>query len=102
MHFPTLTVTSFSSELRVLLAAGSVEPIMVYLRPLANGLYPRVVTTLHNGLSLWLSQKLRVVLSVDKQDVSFCLGLTDELGIGLPLGNFSELWRCLPSIEESP
>jgi len=40
------------------------------------------VATLLEGLSMWLDCKLHVVLSVDAKETSFCLGLTDELGIG--------------------
>ncbi len=35
------------------------------------------------GLSLWLDEKLRVVLSVDEREAGSCLGLTDEMGLGL-------------------
>src|SRR5258707_165177 len=34
------------------------------------------------GLALWLDAKLHVVLCVDAKDAGFCLGLTDEMGIG--------------------
>lgn len=44
--------------------------------------YERAVTTFLEGLSMWLDHKIQVVLSVDAQGASFCLGLTDELGIG--------------------
>jgi len=35
------------------------------------------------GLALWFDSRLHVVLSVDAQDAGSCLGLTDELGLGL-------------------
>jgi hypothetical protein len=34
------------------------------------------------GLSLWLDTRLAVALSVDAKEAGFCLGLTDELGLG--------------------
>lgn len=39
--------------------------------------------TFLEGLALWLNAKLRVVLSVDDKEAGCCLGLTDELGIGV-------------------
>lgn len=42
----------------------------------------RAVPTLLEGLAQWLDAPIRVVLSVDAQDASFCLGLTDEMGCG--------------------
>jgi hypothetical protein len=34
------------------------------------------------ALAQWVDTPIHVVLSVAAQDVSFCLGLTDELGCG--------------------
>ncbi len=31
---------------------------------------------------MWLNHKLHVVLSVDAKEASYCLGLTDDLGLG--------------------
>jgi hypothetical protein len=44
--------------------------------------HERAVMTFLEGLSLWLDATLPVVLSVDARQASFCLGLTDELGLG--------------------
>ena len=35
------------------------------------------------GLALWLNVKLHVVLSVDAKEAGSCLGLTDEMGLGM-------------------
>ena len=43
----------------------------------------RAASVLLEALSLWLDARLRVVLSVDAKDASFCLDLTDELGHGV-------------------
>jgi len=42
----------------------------------------RSVPTFLEGLAMWLDATLPVVLSVDAEQAGFCLGLTDELGIG--------------------
>jgi hypothetical protein len=45
--------------------------------------YERAVITWLESLALWLNTKLHVVLSVDAKEAGFCLGLTDELGVGV-------------------
>jgi len=52
------------------------------LPPPSSLYYERAVATFLEGLSMWLDHKLHVVLSVDDSDASYCLGLTDNLGIG--------------------
>jgi hypothetical protein len=72
---------------------GDADPRTVVPRPrrvvagdlaaaLAAPAWARAITFLE-GLALWLNVKLRVVLSVDARDAGLCLGLTDEMGIGL-------------------
>ncbi len=45
--------------------------------------HERAAATLLEGLSLWLDVTLPVVLSVTDRDAGFCLGLTDEMGVGM-------------------
>jgi hypothetical protein len=45
--------------------------------------YERAVITFLESLALWLNAKLHVVLSVDAKEAGCCLGLTDELGVGV-------------------
>ena len=45
--------------------------------------YERATITFLESLALWLNAKLHVVLSVDAKEAGFCLGLTDELGVGV-------------------
>ena len=45
--------------------------------------YERAAITFLESLALWLNAKLHVVLSVDVKEAGFCLGLTDELGVGV-------------------
>jgi hypothetical protein len=52
------------------------------LPPPSQVRHERAAATLLEGLSLWLDSRLAVVLSVDAREAGFCLGLTNELGIG--------------------
>jgi hypothetical protein len=45
--------------------------------------HEQAAIALLQGLSLWFDDKLRVVLSVDAREAGFCLGLTDEMGLGM-------------------
>ncbi len=67
---------------RVLLTHGPDELLRAILPPPARVQHERVASTFLESLALWLDTPLRVVLSVDAQQAGFCLGLTDELGIG--------------------
>lgn len=67
---------------RVLVSQGPDELLRAILPPPSRLRHERAVTTFLEGLSLWLDVTLPVVLSVDVQQAGFCLGLTDELGIG--------------------
>lgn len=67
---------------RVLLSHGPDELLRAILPPPSQVRHERAATTLLEGLSLWLDTTVPVVLSVDAQQASFCLGLTDEMGLG--------------------
>ena len=82
MHPHTVTIVPSDMRTRVLLTQGPDELMRAILPPPSDVRYERAVATLLEGLSMWLDHKLHVVLSVDARDASFCLGLTDELGVG--------------------
>ena len=48
-----------------------------------GGRHEQAAQALLQGLSLWLDAKVHVVLSVDEREAGFCLGLTDEMGLGM-------------------
>jgi hypothetical protein len=64
------------------LRLGRNEILRGVLPPPAAVRHERAVQVLLAGLSQWLGTRLRVVLCADEQEISFCLGLTDELGRG--------------------
>lgn len=67
---------------RVLVRQGPDELLRAILPAPSRVRHERAVMTFLEGLSLWLDATLPVVLSVDARQASFCLGLTDELGLG--------------------
>jgi hypothetical protein len=67
---------------RVLVSQGPDELLRAILPPPAQVRHEQAAATLLQGLSLWLDKRLAVALSVDARDAGFCLGLTDEMGIG--------------------
>lgn len=77
-----VTIIPSSMRTRVLLTHGPDELLRANLPPPSSIHYEQATSRVLEGLSLWLDQKLHVVLSVDEKDVSLCLGLTDEMGIG--------------------
>lgn len=68
---------------RLLVSHGSDELLRAILPPPTQVRHGRAAATLLEGLSLWLDTQLAVVLSVGAQEAGFCLGLTNELGIGV-------------------
>ena len=82
MHPYTVTIVPSDLRTRVLLTQGPDELMRAILPPPQDVRHERAAATLLEGLSMWLDHKLHVVLSVDAQETSFCLGLTDELGVG--------------------
>lgn len=79
----TVILTPSAARTRVLVMTGQDEVLRALLPPPSQVQYERAVITWLEGLALWLNTKLHVVLSVDAKAAGFCLGLTDELGIGV-------------------
>lgn len=67
---------------RLLVSHGPDELLRAILPPPSQVRHERAATALLEGLSLWLDTRLAVVLSVDAREAGFCLGLTDQLGVG--------------------
>jgi hypothetical protein len=63
--------------------SGPDELLRAVLPPPSQLQYERATITFLESLALWLNAKLHVVLSVDAKDAGCCLGLTDELGVGV-------------------
>lgn len=82
MELYKLVVSPSAKWTRLLLNQGSDELLRAVLPPPSQVHHERAVTTFVESLSLWLDTRLHVVLSVDARDASFCLGLTDEMGVG--------------------
>ena len=68
---------------RLLVSHGPDELLRAILPPPSQVRHERAAATLLEGLSLWFDTTLPVVLSVGAREASFCLGLTDEMGIGV-------------------
>ena len=68
---------------RALVSHGPDELLRALLPAPSLVRHERATVTFLEGLSLWLDARLRVVLCVDAQQASFCLGLTDDMGRGL-------------------
>jgi hypothetical protein len=68
---------------RVLLTHGTDELLKALLPPPSLVHHERAATSLLEALALWLDTTLHVALCVDAQDAGFCLGLTDEMGVGM-------------------
>ena len=79
----TLTLMPSSTRTRLLLTHGPDELLRAILPPGSPMYHEDAPRRLLEGLALWVDRPLRVVLSVDEKDASFCLGLTDELGVGM-------------------
>jgi hypothetical protein len=78
-----LLLSPSSKWTKVLLRHGPDELLKALLPPPSQVRHERAATTLLEALSLWLDTTLPVALCVDAQEASFCLGLTDEMGIGV-------------------
>lgn len=69
---------------RLLITQGAMDIGKAILPP-STSAHPRAMATLLEGLSLFLGERLCVVLCVDEQSTSSCsLGLLDALGYGEP------------------
>jgi hypothetical protein len=81
----TVVVIPSSMRTRVLVSHGpGPDELLRALLPAPSQVrHTRAAITFLEGMSLWLDAKLQVVLSVDARAAGLCLGLTDELGVGL-------------------
>lgn len=82
MRYQVVIVPSVTRT-RVLVTEGSDELLRAVLPSPSQLRHERATTTFLEGLALWLDAKLHVVLSVDAKEAGFCLGLTDEMGVGM-------------------
>lgn len=78
-----VVLSASSRSTRVLVSHGPDELLRAILPPPSEVRHERAAATFLESLALWLDTTLPVVLSVDAQQVGFCLGLTDEMGMGM-------------------
>ena len=82
MDEPVVTLVSGASRTRLVVTVGPDEVLRASLPRLGQVRNERAVKALLEGLSLWLDQRLCVVLSADESADYWRLDLTDELGAG--------------------
>ena len=82
MHDPRLIVVPSRARTRLLLTQGPDELLRAVLPLPEQMLHERAARTLIGGISLWLDRPLHVALCASARQSSFCLGLTDEMGVG--------------------
>jgi hypothetical protein len=78
-----VVIAPSATRTRVLVTDGSDELLRAVLPSPSQLRHERATITFLEGLALWLDAKLHVVLSVDAKEAGFCLGLTDEMGVGV-------------------
>ena len=78
----TVAMMPSATRTRVLVSQGPDELMRAILPPPTSVHHEQAAIRLLEGLALWLDAKLHVVLCVDARDAGFCLGLTDEMGLG--------------------
>lgn len=79
----TVVIVPSTTRTRVLVSHGPDELLRAILPPPSAVHHEQAAIAFLQGLSLWFDTKLRVVLSVDEREAGFCLGLTDEMGLGV-------------------
>jgi hypothetical protein len=79
----TVVLIPSATRTRLLLSHGPDELLRAILPPPSQLCHSRGAITFLEGLALWHNAKLHVVLSVDVKEAGLCLGLTDELGLGI-------------------
>jgi hypothetical protein len=82
MEGPLVTLATGASRTRLLVTVGPDEVLRARLPHLDQVRNERAVRTVLEGLSLWLDQRLCVVLSADGWEDYYRLELADELGVG--------------------
>lgn len=80
---------------RLVLTQGPREGLRAVLPPLTHVRHGRAVTTLLEGLALWLDAPVRVALCADASGTTYWLGLTDARGSGTR-GLFHEVQLIAP------
>ena len=95
MDSPSLLIWPSATQTRLWLTHGSQEKLRAVLPPLTHLRHGRAVTTLLEGLALWMDCPLRVVLCANATAVSYWLGLTDARGVGMR-GVFYEVQLVAP------
>jgi len=84
MHMTyTVAIIPSAARTRVLLTEGPDELLRAVLPSPSQLQHERAVISFLESLALWVNAKLHVVLSVDAREAGCCLGLTDELGVGV-------------------
>ena len=78
----TVVLSPSVTQTRLLVTHGPDEFLRALLPPPSQVHHERAMPTLLEGLAMLLDRSLHVVLSVDAREAGFCLGLTDELGLG--------------------
>jgi len=78
-----VVIAPSATRTRVLVTEGCDELLRAVLPSSSRLPDERATITFLEGLALWLNAKLHVVLSVDAKEAGFCLGLTDEMGVGV-------------------
>jgi hypothetical protein len=81
MYSPQILLKPTEETTRLLMTCGNRELLRAVL-PSPLACHPQAAATLLDGLSLWLQQPLRVVLSADAAGASSALGLCDGFGFG--------------------
>jgi hypothetical protein len=79
----TVVLIPSAARTRVLVTAGPDELLRAILPSPSQLQHERATIAFLESLALWLNAKLHVVLSVDAREAGCCLGLTDELGVGV-------------------
>ena len=79
----TVVLIPSAARTRVLVTAGPDELLRAILPPPSQLQYERATIAFLQSLALWLNAKLHIVLCVDARESGCCLGLTDELGVGV-------------------
>jgi hypothetical protein len=82
MDSPSLLLWPSARQTRLWLTHGPQEKLRAVLPPLTHLRHGRAVTTVLEGLALWMDSPLRVVLCANATAVSYWLGLTDARGVG--------------------
>lgn len=78
-----LALSPSSTGTRVLLTYGPHELLKGILPEPSRVRHERAATTLIEALALWLDTTLPVALCVGAREACSCLGLTDDLGVGI-------------------